>query len=81
MFHVPVGLLYAFFGEISVQVFYPFFKIFIYSFTWLCRASAVAHGLSLSHAGPASVMHGLSSCGSWVTEHMGSVVAPWQVQF
>ena len=74
---MPVGLLYAFFGEISVQVFYPFFKIFIYSFTWLCWASAAARGLSLSHVGPAGVMHGLSSCDSQAPEHTGSVVAPW----
>ena len=74
IFHVPVGHLYAFFGDISVQVVYPFFKIFIYSFIWLGWVSVAAHGISLSHAGSAngvwtlwlwhtgSRAHGLSSC-------------------
>ena len=72
IFHVPVGHLYAFFGDISIQVFYPFFKIFICSFIWLGWVSVAARGISLSHAGSANVMHGLSSCGTWAPGHSGS---------
>ena len=49
-----------------------FLKIFICPFIWLGWVSVAARGISLSHAGSANVMHGLSSCGTRAPGHLGS---------
>ena len=63
-FHVPIGHLCIFFGEMSVQVFCPFFFfliLFIYLFIyfWLCWVFVSALGLSLVAA---SRGHSSSRC-------------------
>ena len=58
IFHVPLGHLYAFFGDISIQVFYPFLKN-IYLFIYLAGL-----GLSCS-AWDLIESRGICQCDAW----------------